>query len=250
MDSPLTQYNPNMASPELQRLWKLAQIDNRIQDIRHRAGALDPGRSIQAELQALAQEDAEIGGHARALAAEQKDLELLQASHDDKLKRIDKEMYGGKVVNAREVENLQKEIAAIKRQKDKNDDRLLELMDLLPPAQAAAKKIEVKIADANKRLAARRKQALEEKTNLETEFKRLNTVRPDVAKNVSPTIMTRYENAKQRGGGVGMVQLSKGDTCAGCGTHVPERAVQALREEKLVTCESCHRILYYTDGLV
>jgi predicted nucleic acid-binding Zn-ribbon protein len=239
-----------MASLELMRLWKLAQIDNRINDIRLRAAALDPGRGIQAELKALAAEDEEIGGNARALSAEQKDLELLQASLDDKLKRIDKEMYGGKIVNAREVETLEKEIAAIKRQKDRNDDRLIELLDLVPPAQAAAKKIEEKIADANKRLAARRKKAIEEKTMLEEEFKRLNTVRPDVAKNVPATMMPRYENAKQRGGGVGMVEFKKGDTCGGCGTHIPERSVQALREDKLVTCESCHRILYYTEGLV
>jgi predicted nucleic acid-binding Zn-ribbon protein len=239
-----------MASLELQRLWKLAQIDNRITDIRLRAGALDPGRAIQAELQALAQEDAEIGGNARSLSAEQKDLELLQASLDDKLKRIDKEMYGGKVVSAREVSTLEKEIAAIKRQKDKNDDRLLELMDLVPPAQAAAKKIEAKIADANKRLVERRKKALEEKATLEAEFKRLSTVRPDVAKNVPASLMNRYESAKQRGGGVGMVQISKQETCGGCGTHIPERTVHSLREDKLATCESCHRILYYTEGLV
>lgn len=239
-----------MASPELQRLWKLAQIDNRILDIRTRAAALDPGRAIQAEIKALTEQEAEVGGHARSLHAEQKDLELLQSSLDDKLKRIDKEMYGGKIVNAREVENLEREIASIKRQKDKNDDRILELMDLLPPAQAAAKKIEVKLADANNRLAARRKQAIEEKTNLETEFKRLNALRPEALKNAPASLMPRYENSKQRGGGIGMVQMSKGETCGGCGTHIPERAVQALREEKLVTCEACHRILYYTDGLV
>jgi predicted nucleic acid-binding Zn-ribbon protein len=239
-----------MASLELQRLWKLAQIDNRLVDVRNRAAALDPGRAIMAEIQALEKEDAEIGGNARALSAEQKDLELQQASLDDKLRRIDKEMYGGKIVNAREVETLEKEIAAIKRQKDRNDDRLLELLDLVPPAQAAAKKIEDRIANAKKRLAERRKTALADKAALEDEFKRLNAARPEAAKNVPPTLMPRYENAKQRGGGVGMVQVTSKFTCGGCGTHIPERAVQALKDEKLVTCESCHRILYFTTGLV
>jgi uncharacterized protein len=239
-----------MASLELQRLWKLAQIDNRLNDIRHRAAALDIGRSIMAEIQALEKEDADIGGNARALHAEQLDLELQQKSLDDKLKRIDKEMYGGKVVNAREVENLEKEIAAIKRQKDRNDDRLIELLDLVPPAMATAKKIELRIADAKKRLVERKKKALEEKAALEAEFKQLNTVRPDVAKNVPPGLMTRYENSKMRGNGVGMVEITKTNHCGGCGTHVPERSVQALKEEKLALCESCYRILYYTDGLI
>lgn len=239
-----------MASLDLQRLWKLAQIDNKVHDIRARAAALDIGKSIMAEIQALEKEEAEVGGHARALHAEQTDLELLQASLDDKLKRLDKELYGGKVTSSREVENINKEIAAIKRQKDSNDDRLLELLDLLPPAQLAAKKVDVRLADAKNRLVERKKKALEEKAHLESEFKRLTTVRPDVAKNVSPALMARYENAKQRAHGVGMVEISKKKTCGGCGTVIPERTVQMLKEEKLATCESCHRILYFTDGLV
>jgi uncharacterized protein len=243
-------YADSMASPELQRLWKLAQIDNRLHDIRQRAAALDPGRSIMAELKVLEVEDSEVGGRARALFAEQKDLELLQAAHDDKLKRIDKELYGGKVTSAREVENLQKEIAAIKRQKDANDDRLLELMDELPPAQEAASKIETKIADAKKRLSIRKKQAIDEKAALEQEFARLNAARPEAAKIIPPTLMPRYEAARQRASGVGMVEVRKPNTCGGCGTLLPERAMQMLREGRVVTCDSCHRLLYHTDGLV
>jgi predicted nucleic acid-binding Zn-ribbon protein len=235
---------------DLQRLWKLAQIDNRIHDIRSRASALDIGKSIQAEIAALEAEEAKVGGHARALHAEQKDLELQQASLDDKLKRLERDLYGGKVVNAREVENINREIESIKRQKDRNDDRLLELLELVPPAQKAAKRVDVKLLDAKKRLAERRTKALEEKSTLEADFKRLTTVRPDVAKNVSPPLMARYENAKQRAHGIGMVEITKKNACGGCGTMVPERTVQLLKEDKLATCESCHRILYYTEGLV
>lgn len=239
-----------MASPELQRLWKLAQIDNRLTDIRKRAAALDPGRSIVAEIQRFEQEDAEVGGHFRTLHAEQKDLELQQASLDDKLKRIEKEMYGGKIVNVREVENLEKEKAAVLRQKDKNDERLLELFDLIPPAQKAADAITAKITDAKKRLVARKKAALEEKTTLETEYARLTAARPDATRGIAPALMARYDNAKQRAAGVGMVQVTKAFACGGCGTQIPERSVQSLKEEKLVTCESCHRILYFTTGLI
>lgn len=239
-----------MASPELQRLWKLAQIDNRLHDIRQRAAALDPGRAIMAEIKNLEAEDARVGGHARSLAAEQKDLELLQASLDDKLKRIDKELYGGKVTSPREVENLQKEIAAIKRQKDSNDDRLLALMDELPPAQEAAGKIEAKIADAKKRLAMKKKLAIEEKSALEQEFAKLTAARPEAAKIIPPTLMPRYETARQRGNGVGMVEVRKPNTCGGCGTLLPERAIAMLKDDRVATCDSCHRMLYYTEGLV
>ena len=98
-----------MASAELQRLWKLSQIDSGLVEIRHKAAALDPGKKVTAELEELKKQDAEIGGHARKLSADLADLELAQKGIDDKLKKIDKELYGGKIVNPREVENFEKE---------------------------------------------------------------------------------------------------------------------------------------------
>lgn len=238
-----------MASAELQRLWKLSKIDSGLVEVRKRAAALDPGRTIQAELTKLEAEEAEVGGRARGLHAEQRDLELQQKAIEDKLKKIDKELYGGKVVNSREVENLEKEIVALKRQRDHLDERLLELFELVPPAQAAAKKVDDKIADAKARLAARKKQALQEKASLEAEFARLNAARPEAAKGFSPTLIARYDAIRQKAGGIGMAEVV-GRTCGGCGTQLPERALQALKEDKLATCESCHRILYFTEGVI
>jgi len=239
-----------MASAELQRLWKLSQVDTGILEIRKRAGALDVGQAITAEINALKKQDEEVGGKARALSAEQKDIELQQKTIDDKLARIDKELYGGKVTSSREVETLEKEIASLKRQKDRNDDRLLELMDLVPPAKAAADKIAKAIEVRHGQLAERKKQALAEKTKLEEEFKRLNAVRPTMTQGISPTLMARYESLRQRASGIGMVEVTKQKTCAGCGMSLPERTIETLKEDKVATCEACHRLLYYTEGVI
>jgi len=238
-----------MASPELQRLWKLARIDTGLVEVRKRAAALDIGRSIQAEITKIEAEDAEIGGNARALRSEQKDIELQQKGIEDKLKKIDKELYGGKVVASKEIANLEKEIAALKRQRDHLDERLLELFDLVPPAEAVAKKITDRLTDAKTRLAARKKQALQDKTTLEAEFARLNAARPEAAKGITPGLLARYDAIRQKVDGVGMVEVKSG-SCGGCGTNLPERALQALREDKVATCEACHRILYFTDGVI
>jgi len=239
-----------MASTELQRLWKLNQIDSGLVDIRHRAANLDVGKRLTAELEELKKRDAEIGGNARKLSAELTDLELAQKGIDDKLKKIDKEMYGGSVVNAREVENLQKEIAALKRQRDHNDEKILGLWDTVPPAKAAASKIETQIAEKEKQIVERKKAAIVEKQKLEAEFARLTQLRPDAARGVNPGLMNKYDSIRQRMGGVGMAEVTRKNSCAGCGTVVAERAVQSLKDEKVITCESCHRILYYTEGVV
>ncbi len=239
-----------MASAELQRLWKLNQIDAGLVDIRFRAANLDVGKKLTAEIEALKKEDEVVGGNARKLSADLTDLELAQKGIEDKLKKIDKELYGGKIVNSREVENLEKEIVALKKQRNANDEKILVLWDTVPPAKEAAAKLEAKIAERQKQLVDRKKAALAEKAALEAEFARLTKARPDAANGIGPGLMTKYDSVRQRMDGVGMAEASRKNTCGGCGTVFPERSVIALREDKVVTCESCHRILYYTEGVV
>ena len=239
-----------MASSELQRLWKLSQIDSGLVEVRARAATLDVGQKILAEIAQLQKQEIEVGGHAKKLSAELTDLELSQKGIDEKLKRIDKEMYGGTVVSSREVENLEKETAALKRQRDANDEKILALWEVVPPAKEAVAKIEAQIASKQKQLVERKKAALVERTHLESEFARLNKLRPEAAKGVPPGLMSKYDSIRNRSGGVGMAEATKKNTCGMCGTFIPERAVQSLIEDKVVTCESCHRIFYYTEGLI
>jgi len=239
-----------MASAELMRLWKLNQIDSGLLDVRQRAANLDVGKKIAAELAELTQQEAEVGGRARKLSADLTDLEIAQKGFEDKIKRIDKQLFGGTIVNPREVENLEKEIAALKRQRDASDGKILELWELLPPAKEAAAKIEVKLAEKQKQLADRKKAVLAEKTALEAEFARLTKMRPDATKGISPGLMAKYDSIRQRGAGVGMAEVTKRLGCSGCGTVLAERVVVSLKEDKVITCESCHKILYYSEGVV
>lgn len=239
-----------MASAELQRLWKLNRIDAGLVDIRHKAAALDPGKAIMAEIEELRKQDAEIGGYARKLAADLADLELAQKGLEDKLKKIDKELYGGKIVNPREVENFQKEIAIFKRQREANDEKILELWEILPPAKEESAKIDAQIAEKQKKLAERKKAALALKATLEAEYKRLSDLRPDATRGISPALMAKYDGLRQRNGGIGMAEVTPKQTCSRCGTVVAERTVQGLKDDKVITCESCHSIFYFTEGVV
>lgn len=238
-----------MASPDQRRLWELGKIDRALLQIRQRLANLDIGGKIAAEIQVLKAKDAEIGGEAKALHAEQRDIELRQKSLQDKIAKIDKELYTHKIMSAREVENLEKEKGALRRQIERDDERLLELFDIVPPAQEAAKKTAAAIEQAEVRLTERQERAKQEKVLLEQEFARLTALRPEKAKIVPAPMLARYDMVRQKSNGIGMVEVL-GTSCGGCGTNLPERTLQALREDKLATCEACHRLLYFTEGVV
>ena len=147
--------------------------------------------------------------------------------------------------------NLEKEIQIIKRNQDHDADRLLQLYDELPVANAAWEVVKGKLKAQQDAMALKRQGAEGTRKELEAAFQRLGTQRPEVAKSIPPNLLAKYEAIRKNHSGIGMVEVEKKTTtCGGCGTHLPERSIQQLKEDKTVVCEACHRLLYYTEGAV
>lgn len=237
-------------SLQLRALWKLHEIDAAIVAIRHRAATMDPGRKIQAEIEKLNAVYEELNAKSKALSAELTDLELQQKSIEAKLKKIDADLYGGKVVNPREVEDLQHQIEGLKKQRAKNDERILELWEMAPPAAKAAEEAKVPLDAKKKELAEHQRKMLELKKTLEAEFKELNAKRPSAATGINPGLLARYDAIRQKHGGIGMTAVDRRGNCTMCGTLLPKKTVESALEDKVVTCEECHRIVYATEGLI
>jgi predicted nucleic acid-binding Zn-ribbon protein len=239
-----------MASPELRRLHDLYEVDLAILEIRKRAAALDTGADLQAKLKALEANLASgEGAEAKKLLVEIKDLELANATLTDKIKRIDKELYSGKVVNSREVEGYNMELASLRKQLGTNEDRYLSLLDGAETARKLVARIDAKIAELKGLILERQKSAQIEKARLETEFQRRQAQRPGMLKDISPMLLAKYEQLRKNYE-TGMADVIKFSSCGGCGTLLPTRILQNLKDDRVVACEECHRILYYTEGLI
>lgn len=239
-----------MVSSSLQKLWQLHEIDAGLVEVRKRAAALDPGKAIMQEIKALEAELADKGGHAKSLSSELTDLELKQQGIDEKLKKIDKTLYGGTVVSPREVEAYEKEIEMLKRQRSQNETRVLELMELSPPATKVAEGIQKRIEEKKAELAEYQKRVVKEQERLKAEFARLSALRPEAAKGIEPGLLARYDAIRNKQGGIGMSKVTKQSTCEMCGMKLPVRSIELAKEGRVATCEACHRILYYTEGLI
>jgi predicted nucleic acid-binding Zn-ribbon protein len=238
-----------MPSAELRRLHKLHLIDKALFEIRKRAANLDVGRKTAAEIQTLQKQAEE--SDAKRLQSELTDLELQQKGFQDKIAKFEKDLYGGKLFNPREVEAFQKEIAILKRQRAELDDRILEIWEELPKAKEQLNRIEKAIEQRKELLAGQQKAALAEKATLEAEFKQKTAMRPEAAKEIPPTLLARYEAIRAKHDGIGMGEVDvKNGACGACGTKLPTRTIESLKEDKVVTCESCYRILYYSEGVV
>lgn len=239
-----------MPSDDLFRLWQLHLVDKAILEIRSQAAALDPGKKLMAEIVRLEAQATFAEEGYRSVHGEQTDIELKQKGIDEKVKRFDRDLYGGKVVNPREVENLQKEIELLKRQRSELDERLLELWEVVPPAKQKLDLARDAIQAKKAELADYQKRLVIHKANLEAAFKEATAKRPAALENVDKGMLAKYDAIRQKHSGLGMSRIEKNGSCELCGTLLPRKTVETAKDGRWVTCEACHRVLYWSESIV
>lgn len=233
-----------MASPGLTTLLRLHLIDSKLHETRARASVLGPAKELLAELASAEEASRKTTGAQRALEAEQTDLELQNRTMVDRVKKLDKRLYGGSVVSPREVEQMQEEMKTLKAQIATHEDRVMEIWEELPVAQALAAADLAVLEEVRSRVEESKRLAKASYLELESRFRKLSAERPSVLARVPPGMAAQYEAIRKRTGNTAMAQIQQGGSCE-CGMMVPEKACDRVRHDELATCESCHRILYY-----
>jgi uncharacterized protein len=238
-----------MASAELERLNKLFQIDVGLIEIKKRLIQLDPASNqkiLDQHRQLLKSKE----GAFHVLHGELKDLELSNKQIEDKLKSIEKHLFDGTVVNVKEVDALEAQKKSLKDQSAKNDEKILELWDKLPPVEKEFEDAKSKVAKFESDFEAWKVKAAAAKQEMAVKYKKYQERRPELAKTISTALLNRYESTAKSSNGIGMSLVTRQHTCEECGSKIAERILLLLQEDQVATCEECRRILYYTDGII
>jgi len=241
-------HNRAMSANDLDNLYRLHKVDAALTEIRQRAANFSIGADEAAAIKAFQPEWAKLKEEFEKLHSEQTDLSLEKQGLQDKIKKIDALLYGGKVVNPREIEAYQKEIEMFKRQISDMDDRLVTILDDVPKAQKRYEVATAKMRELKKAYDEAASKAGDTKAQLETHFKQLAAQRSKLAAGVSTGLMTQYDAIRQRHGGIGMAEVHPDGVCQRCKTKLPEKTRLMIQEGRLATCESCKRILIYLES--
>jgi len=141
-----------------------------------------------------------------------------------------------------EIQNAENEVA-------KAEDRLLERMvsgeeydRQVKSVEAALKEIET---SANKE-----RQAIQAEYNAtQKELTAAEAVRAAAIDAVPEDMVDHYERIAKRHGGIALAEI-RGEGCGQCGVHIRPHVIQQLQREgndEFFHCETCTRILYYSD---
>lgn len=231
-----------MADSPLYELYRLHLVDSALEDMKKRAAALDGGKAILAEISRYKTEHAEALEAPKHLEAEIKDLESRSQAHLAKIKHLEKELYGGSVVNAKEAAGYEQEIATLKGLRSQHEDRELELMELLPAAEEAAKPHQQRLSQLAKAFEQKKQSDIAESEQLKKAYAEKSKERAPLAAAVSSGLLAQYDAIRKKHGGIGM-GVVQGANCGACGNNLPTKVLDWLNSDKVITCESCHRIL-------
>lgn len=202
--------------------------------------ALEDDTTLRAATQAQDAAQQALKQRQRALHTAEQELESLEArlkSHSDWL-------YGGKVVNPRELGSLQQEVQHLREQRSAQEDRVLE-------ALAAAEEAQAEEATCSARREAIERERQQEQTELrerlrqaETKLAELHQSRQAHAASCDTTLLQRYEQIRKIRAGKA-VALAEGGTCQWCRVNLTASDMQRLRtSEDIITCSNCGRMLY------
>lgn len=232
---------------DLDRLWDLYQTDARIEELKHKAQHLGPSKDLVTKLKAADADQQTWDTKIKAADADRVDATLKVQSLKDKDARIERDLYSG-TASAREVDTYNREREALARQIENEVTRAENAGAIVRSLEAERDAALPGFQSLKRQYASARKQALAEREGMDIEFKRLVSERPEKAKRVPPGLLARYEALRAKKGS-GMARIVKGN-CGGCGTNLPERLKLAVRDNQVVTCETCHRILYVSDSIL
>lgn len=231
------------------RLYVLQQIDTALARLESARASLDDGSVLRARAEQVRAgvDAARADLHSRQVRL--RDLELQLAAAGDKAARVAADLYGGRIRNPKELEALQEELEALRRQQRRLEDEILALMEEVEEGgrRLAALESDWRAAEAEleARLAAYRDQV----QALEAELAALRRRREEVAAEIEPDLLRRYERLRERRGGVAVAAVTEG-TCGACHVALPEAVLVRLQTEEdiLLTCEECGRILHVPAG--
>ncbi len=230
--------------PDLEHLIHLQDIETRAAAARavvaaapDRVAALDA--TLAAAHQAVDAAKAAIADNQAARRTADKDLLAAQ-------QRLEKYKEQSMAVKTNdEFHAMQHQMAAVKADIDRFESDTLEIMMRADELADALKAAEARRVSDEAAVAAERKTIEAERSAAEAMATQCATERTAVVAHLSPSVLSTFEKVARQRAGVALARAEK-ERCVVCQVRLrPMVYTVVRRNEEIVQCDSCQRILYY-----
>jgi predicted nucleic acid-binding Zn-ribbon protein len=225
-------------------LYRLQQIDSQLDKAHNTVDSINKDLEDTSLLEAAQLKGTEAE---RRLQTESKRLRDAQnKSHDVRVKMEQSEssLYGGKIQNPKELQDLQNEIASLKRLISTLEDKELDAMLAVEEAETHYSEVKGSIQQIQGKQIEKTAHLNGEKSKLLEKIERLEAEREATLPPIPAVDLSLYEQLRKIRSGVAVAKISS-RACDACGTTLTAALVQSTQSiGQLVRCPTCGRILY------
>jgi predicted nucleic acid-binding Zn-ribbon protein len=240
------------ADPFVQlRLLDLQALDSGLDRLAHRRRTLPEIAEIErleAQIDALRDDTVRAETEVSDLAREQKKFEDEIEQVRTRRTRDESHLNSGAVTNAKQLEELQHEVATLNRRQSDLEDSELEVMERAESAQAT---LDALTAQRDRLLAARDEAAIARDKafgEIDDEIARTTGERAELAATFPADLLALYERLRADHGGVGAGAIERG-RCGGCRLDLMQNEkadIRAAAPDDVLRHDECGRIMVRT----
>lgn len=173
---------------------------------------------------------------------QRRDLEAKIA--DEEAKTKDRRMRMQRIRNEKELGALRREVELAKESSALFEEQLVKLIEGSEGREMEIAALEEELATREAELAAREREQVERTEALRADVERLTAEREVAAGAIDEDVLRRYQRLLERKGGLAVVEVRASGECRGCHMRVPPQLItQIHRNQDLVACPSCQRLL-------
>ena len=225
-------------------LYRLQQVDSQIDGIQARQQeireTLQNDLKLRAATQALSAADSKYKDSSRALKQTETEVEKQRI----KIEQTESSLYGGRVQNPKELQDLQKDVASLKKHLETLEERELEAMVLIETSENELQTAKTELDQTQVNLNDQYRDLSKENETLDKELERLEHERNAILSDLISSAVSTYEQIRKQRRGIAVTTISD-SACTACGTTLTLSLQQSARSAtQLFTCPTCGRILY------
>jgi hypothetical protein len=226
------------------KLFRLQQIDSQVDKIHNRLKAIESAfmqdeTLRQAEQRLEAAEKVENEANSLLKHCEQE----VQAQRI-KIEQTEATLYGGKVHNPKELQDLQNEAAALKRFLTVLEDRQLEAMIQVEEAEAQRQSAQQNLNQVSAQADLEHTSLRVEQSQLQKDLDRQLEERNAISSTIPEEDLKLYESIRQKRSGVAVAKVVD-KSCSACGSFLNTALLSSAHSPTQITiCATCARILY------
>jgi predicted nucleic acid-binding Zn-ribbon protein len=225
-------------------LYRLQQVDSQIDQIQARLKTIQQTLENDVELRATNERFATAESNHREVERALKLSEAEVEKQRIKIEQTEASLYGGKVHNPKELQDLQKDVASLKRHLETLEERELEAMIVVEATEKELQTAKTDLERVQSKLKEQNKDLTKESETLHRDLDRLNSERQAVVTDIANQTLNVYDQLRRQKRGLAITTIAD-SSCEACGTTLtPSQQQNARSTSQLFHCPTCGRILY------